>query len=97
MDYQLVQNRRTMRISVTEAKGQLTDLVRRAEAGDEVILTRHGQAAVRLVAVTKPRLDAKGRKELLNAVRASGSAKAGPGPDAARSQDFLYDEDGLPR
>jgi prevent-host-death family protein len=37
-----------MRISVTEAKGQLTDLVRRAEAGDEVILTRHGQAAVRL-------------------------------------------------
>ncbi len=29
-----------MRISVTEAKGQLTELVRRAEAGDEVILTR---------------------------------------------------------
>jgi len=86
-----------MRISVTEAKGQLTDLVRRAEAGDEVILTRHGQAAVRLVAVTNARLDAKGRKELLDAVRASGSAKARPGPGAARSQDFLYDEDGLPR
>ncbi|WP_247410834.1 type II toxin-antitoxin system prevent-host-death family antitoxin, partial [Bradyrhizobium sp. 23] len=31
-----------MRVSVTDAKGQLTDLVRRAEAGDEVILTRHG-------------------------------------------------------
>jgi len=26
-------------------KGPLTDLVRRAEAGDEVILTRHGQSA----------------------------------------------------
>ena len=25
-----------MQISVTEAKGQLTDLVRRAEAGDEI-------------------------------------------------------------
>ena len=86
-----------MRISVTEAKGQLTDLVRRAEAGDEVILTRHGQAAVRLVAVTNARLDAKGRKELLDAVRASGSAKARPGPGAARSQDFLCDQDGLPR
>jgi prevent-host-death family protein len=36
-----------VRISVTEAKGQLTELVRRAEAGDEVILTRHGHAAVR--------------------------------------------------
>ena len=40
-----------MRISVTDAKGQLTDLVRRAEAGDEVILTRHGQPAARLVAI----------------------------------------------
>ena len=85
-----------MRISVTEAKGQLTDLVRRAEAGDEIILTRHGQAAVRLVPVKKARLDAKARKELLEAVRASGSAKASPVPGAARSQDFLYDENGLP-
>ena len=40
-----------MQVSVTEAKGQLTELVRRAEAGDEVILTRHGHAAVRLVPV----------------------------------------------
>ena len=36
-----------MHVPVTEAKGQLTELVRRAEAGDEVILTRHGHAAVR--------------------------------------------------
>lgn len=85
-----------MRISVTEAKSQLTDLVRRAEAGDEIILTRHGQAAVRLVPVTKARLDAKGRKELLEAVRASGAAKASSGPSAGKSQDFLYDENGLP-
>jgi prevent-host-death family protein len=86
-----------MRISVTEAKGQLTDLVRRAEAGDEVILTRHGQAAVRLVPVMKARLGTKARKELLEAIRASGTAKASSGAGAARSQDFLYDEDGLPR
>jgi prevent-host-death family protein len=86
-----------MRISVTEAKAQLTDLVRRAEAGDEVILTRHGQAAVRLVPVVTGRLDPKARKQLLEALRASGSAKASPGPSAARSQDFLYGGDGLPR
>ena len=49
------------------------------------------------VTVIKPRLDAKGRKELLDAARTSGSAKAGPGPDAARSHDFLYEENGLPR
>ena len=35
-----------MKISVTEAKGQLTELVRRAEAGEEIILTRHGQPQV---------------------------------------------------
>jgi prevent-host-death family protein len=84
-----------MRISVTEAKGQLTDLVRRAQAGDEVILTRHGHAAVRLVPVQAP-VDANARKLLLDRVRAAAATKAAAGPSAARSQDFLYGEDGLP-
>jgi prevent-host-death family protein len=84
-----------MRISVSEAKAHLTELVRRAEAGDEVILTRHGQAAVRLVPI-KAAVDGESRKALLEAVRASGRAKATVGPSAARSQDFLYGDDGLP-
>lgn len=84
-----------MRVSVTEAKGQLTELVRRAEAGDEVILTRHGHPAVRLVPIkTVP--DTKARRALLEAARTSGVLRATPGPSAARSQDFLYGEDGLP-
>jgi prevent-host-death family protein len=102
MDYSLVQMCDTffvgclrMQVSVTDAKGQLTDLVRRAEAGEEVILTRHGYPAVRLVAVkTVP--DRAARRRILEEIRASGAAKASPGPSAARSQDFLYDEDGLP-
>jgi prevent-host-death family protein len=84
-----------MRISVTEAKGQLTELVRRAEAGDEIVLTRHGHAAVRLVPI-KTAADSKSRRALLEVARAAGAAKAKPGPSAARSQDFLYGEDGLP-
>ena len=84
-----------MRVSVTEAKEQLTELVRRAEAGDEVILTRHGHAAVRLVPV-KAVSDRKSRRALLDAVRASAAAKAAAGPSAARSQDFLYGDDRLP-
>jgi len=83
-----------MRISVSEAKGQLTDLVRRAEAGDEIILTRLGQPAVRLVPV-RPVPKRKTRRQLLEALRTAGAAKAHAGPSAARSQDFLYD--GLPR
>ena len=84
-----------MRISVTDAKAQLTDLVRRAEAGDEVILTRHGHAAVRLVpARAVP--DRGSRRTSLEAVRAAAAAKATSGPRAARSQDLLYDRNGLP-
>lgn len=40
-----------MQVKVSEAKAQLSDLVRRAEAGEEVILTRHGRPVVRLVPV----------------------------------------------
>lgn len=85
-----------MEISVTDAKAQLTELVRRAEAGDEVVLTRHGHPAVRLVAVNRRRLSPEERMALLEELRAA-SVNATPGPSAARSQDFLYDEDGLPR
>lgn len=88
-----------MQISVSDAKAQLTDLVRRAEAGDEVILTRHGHAAVRLVPVkTMPTYEDK--QKALEAIVQSAQAKLAvhPGPyvSAARSQDFLYDDDGLP-
>jgi prevent-host-death family protein len=85
-----------MRVSVTEAKGQLTDLVRRAEAGDEVILTRHGQPTVRLVAVHAP-ADRATRRKVMEAVRRAGAAKAAAGASASESQDFLYDQDGLPK
>jgi prevent-host-death family protein len=80
---------------VSDAKGQLTELVRRAEFGEEVILTRHGQAVARLVPVRHVR-DGNARRKLLEAVWRSGARKATAGPDAAHSQDFLYSEDGLP-
>jgi prevent-host-death family protein len=85
-----------MRVAVTNAKGQLTELVRRAEAGEEVVLTRHGQAVARLVPVEAP-VSPEARKKLLQTVRASGAAAARPGESAARSQDFLYGADGLPK
>ena len=59
-----------MRDSVTDAKGQLTELVRV--------------------------LDAVSRRRLLEAARMFGSARAVAGSRAARSQDFLYGDDGLP-
>ncbi len=85
-----------MRISVSEAKGQLTELVRRAEAGDEVVLTRHGKATVRLVRV-QPQPNADARRTVIAVMQAAAEDKRTAGATSARSQDFLYDDDGLPK
>ena len=54
-----------MRVSLADAADQLDDLVRRAEAGEEVILTQDGRAIVRLEPVakagTRPILDRPAR------------------------------------
>lgn len=84
-----------MQVSLTDAKAQSTDLVRRAEAGEEVVRTRDGQATVRLVAV-KSVPDMQARRRVLDEISKSAAANATPGPCAARSQDFLYDEFGIP-
>ena len=85
-----------MQISVSEAKGQLTELVRRAEAGDEVVLTRHGRATVRLVPI-RPQPNADARRALIADVLTAAKDKRTAGTGAARSQDFLYGDDGLPK
>jgi len=84
-----------VQISVSDAKAQLTDLVRRAEAGDDVVLTRHGQPAARLVAIRSVG-DRTARRRIMETLRRQASRKAVVGASAARSQDFLYNDDGLP-
>lgn len=86
-----------MEIPISEAKARLADLVRRAEAGEDVVLTRHGHPVVRLTPARARRRTAQERKALLQRLRAAWKGEASPGPDAARSQDFLYDEFGLPK
>jgi prevent-host-death family protein len=86
-----------MQVSVSDAKAQLTELVRRAEAGEEVVLTRHGKPAVRLAAVEKPAQTADQRRAIIERISREAAGKATPGPCAARSQDCLYDDEtGLP-
>src|SRR5690606_3890832 len=58
----------SMKVSVSDAKGQLTELVRRAEAGEVVILTRRGHEAVRLVPVGTV-VRGKARRALLDGIR----------------------------
>jgi prevent-host-death family protein len=80
-----------MQIAASEAKGQPLDLVRRAERGEGVLLTRHGQAIARLVGL---RPDISERRAALQEVR--GAPAPMEGVTAASSQDFLYHENGLP-
>ena len=85
-----------MDVSVSEAKAQLTELVRRAQAGEEVVLTRHGQAVVRIVPIVRG-TSANTRRNVIDAARRAAAAKALAGTEAARSQDHLYGDDGMPR
>lgn len=85
-----------MHISVSDAKAQLTDLVRRAEAGDEVILTRRGAPVAKLVPIVADDVRPQRRQALDSFF---GALKAHPGLEdmtGANMADFLYDESGLP-
>ncbi len=85
-----------MQIALSAAKAQLLELARRAEAGEDVVLTRHGHPAVRLVAVQQT-MPEEERRAAITAIREEGRRRwLGAGLGAARSQDFLYDDDGMP-
>jgi antitoxin (DNA-binding transcriptional repressor) of toxin-antitoxin stability system len=82
-------------IPIYAQKVSLADLVRRVEAGEDVVLTREGRPVARIEAVIEGGLAEKRAR----AIAAAHVALQGVFFDetcAARSQDFLYDEDGLP-
>ncbi len=86
-----------MDMSITEAKAKLTELVRRAEAGEEVVLTRNGAPVVRIEALGPARRKTPAEFDaMIRDIQAEAAQRMLPGPSAARSQDFLYDENGLP-
>jgi prevent-host-death family protein len=85
-----------MNVPVSEAKAQLTELVRRAQAGEDVVLTRHGIPVVRLAPFAR-QLSPSEKRQIIEEAKRLVPPAAFEGPDAARSQDFLYDDDGLPR
>ncbi|TVQ40449.1 MAG: type II toxin-antitoxin system prevent-host-death family antitoxin [Geminicoccaceae bacterium] len=76
---------------------ELRDLVRRVQAGHEVVLTERGCALARLVPIAPPPQSRDERLAIIERIQASARAKRRPDVPAERSQDFLYDEDGLPQ
>jgi prevent-host-death family protein len=84
------------KVPVSQAKAQLAELVRRAEDGEDVQLTRHGETVARIQAERKRRKTPEEIRAVIAKVQADVRTKGVEGEDAARSQDFLYDDDGLP-
>jgi len=72
-------------------------LMEQLQEGGEVVLTQQGKKIARLLPIKQEALSAKEqRRALVERLQKSVASKAIPGPDAAHSQDFLYDENGLP-
>lgn len=104
-----------MNISVSEAAKRLAELVRRAEAGEEIVLMENGKAVARLKAevdpsdadvvytdedrkATRPVRSPEEKLAAIRKIQADVKAMNLPkGVAAARSQDYLYDESGLPK
>ena len=91
-----------MQVAISEAKGRLTDLVRRAERGEAVELTRHGKPVIRLVPSEPLRsskwsdLSIAERREKLKAISAEGGRLTRKfSIDWRQAQDELYNEQGL--
>lgn len=88
-----------MDVPVTETDPALADLVRRVEAGEEVVMTRDGTPVARVVPVTVPRSSSTPEERGAALDRFQAKIRAldlPPGPPAERCSDFLYDENGLP-
>jgi prevent-host-death family protein len=87
-----------MRISVAEAADRLTELTRRADEGEQIVLTDNGRPAFQLVPIARRPLPPEERKKVFDEIRSKTPTWSSPfDTDAARSQDFLYDELGLPK
>jgi prevent-host-death family protein len=83
---------------MAEAKARFAELVRLAEDGDEIVLTRHGHPTAKIVPMkSMPKRDWDEIERRVKEIQRQVAEKITPGPDAAHSQDFLYDEFGLPK
>ena len=76
-----------MEVSVSDAKAQLTDLVRRAEAGEEVVLTRHGQAVATIKPVTRNKVSPEEKRAKLQGYLGIARDDRELWPDAAHAAD----------
>lgn len=90
-----------MDVAIKDAEGHWEELVRRAEHGEEIVITRDGHSIVKLAPVrpTKEPHPLRGTPEwraLIDEITNRAVAKLGPSDGPPGDHGFLYDESGLP-
>lgn len=55
-----------MQVNILDAKNRLSQLVKSAQAGEDVVIANRGVPVARLVAANKPRTDAKKSANILD-------------------------------
>lgn len=84
-----------MKIAIIKAKTRLSELVDTALNGEQVLLTKNGKpiAEIKPIRAKKKPID---KLTALQKIARQAQAKYTPGPDAANSSNFLYDDQGIP-
>lgn len=85
----------TIIVGAFEAKTKLSELLDRVEAGEEVVITRHGKEVARLAPPGKPKPKATVKELLAIGSRVRELVKGEF--SSADINDILYDENGLPK
>lgn len=92
MDYTIVH---MMKIAIHEAKAKLSALIKAALAGEQVVLTEHGQPVAEIKPFSAKKTPAE-KLAIIEKIVRKARRKATKGVSAAKADNFLYDDDGLP-
>ena len=85
-----------MKTSLIHPKANSTDRGRQPEDRYDVVLMKQDDSNTRSMATTEKAGEDE-MLEMIGSIRSSASRRSRDGTAAARSQDFLYDENGLPK
>lgn len=92
MDYTMVY---MMKVAIHEAKAKLSALIKATLAGEQVILTKHGQPVAEIKPFSAKKTPAE-KLAIIEKIVQKAKRKATKGVSAAKADNFLYDDDGLP-